>query len=238
MQECKTCAINKPKKDFHTTGKNKTLKKECKDCVNKKRREARKENPDKYRQQDQKSYTKHKDKVIAKSKIYYQNNKESILKHCKDSYDKEKVKIKNKNYYENNKEELLSKVHTYYEENKEKICAQKKEYRKSINGRLSIRNGRQNRRIKEKEAADGTITKESLKNLDKMQNSQCYYCKTTIDIQSPLTHLDHLTPLSKGGLHSITNVAWTCAACNLKKNNKTEEEFKCQLQLTMTDQTS
>lgn len=238
MQECKTCAINKPKKDFHTTGKNKTLKKECKDCVNKKRRESRKENPDKYRQQDQKSYTKHKDKVLTKSKIYYQDNKESILKHRKDSYDKEKTKMYNKNYYENNKEELLSKVHTYYEENKEKICVQKKEYRKSINGRLSIRNSRQNRRIKEKEAADGTINKESLKNLAEMQNSQCYYCKTTIDIQSPLTHLDHLTPLSKGGLHSITNVTWTCAACNLKKNNKTEEEFKCQLQLTMTDQTS
>ena len=238
MQECKTCTISKPKEDFHTTGKNKTLKKECKDCVNKKRRAARKENPDKYRQQDQKRYPKRKDKLSTKSKIYYQNNKESILKKRKDSYDKEKTQIRNKEYYKNNKEKLLNKVHTYYEQNKEKICAKQKEYRKSINGKLNARNGKHNRRAKEKRATDGTITKEALKNLAKTQNNQCYYCKTTIDIESPLTHLDHLTPLSKGGLHSITNVAWACAECNLKKNNKTEEEFKCQLQLTMTDQTS
>jgi 5-methylcytosine-specific restriction endonuclease McrA len=33
-------------------------------------------------------------------------------------------------------------------------------------------------------------------------------------------HIDHIIPLSRGGRHSIGNLAPACAACNLKKGYK------------------
>ena len=45
----------------------------------------------------------------------------------------------------------------------------------------------------------------------------CYYCNCELDEKK---HLDHYIPLSKGGTHSIDNVVWSCASCNLKKGAK------------------
>lgn len=38
-------------------------------------------------------------------------------------------------------------------------------------------------------------------------------------------HLEHATPLSRGGTHSKDNVYYCCASCNFKKSTKTLEEF-------------
>lgn len=48
---------------------------------------------------------------------------------------------------------------------------------------------------------------------------QCYYCS------GPFEHLDHMTPTSKGGAHSVRNIVPSCATCNLTKADRTSEEF-------------
>lgn len=55
------------------------------------------------------------------------------------------------------------------------------------------------------------------------QNNKCWFCE--IDISTISFHQDHLTPLSKGGLHDFVNVVLTCPDCNMRKHDKTEEEF-------------
>lgn len=57
------------------------------------------------------------------------------------------------------------------------------------------------------------------------QDGQCYYCHCPIDLFNRTFHLEHCTPLSRGGKHCITNVVLSCPSCNLKKGSKTEEEF-------------
>ncbi len=37
--------------------------------------------------------------------------------------------------------------------------------------------------------------------------------------------MDHMVPLSRGGLHCWTNVCLACPPCNLSKHDKTAEEF-------------
>jgi len=62
-----------------------------------------------------------------------------------------------------------------------------------------------------------------------LQRDKCYYCG--VDISEKL-HLEHKTPLSRGGLHCWTNLCVSCPSCNLRKNNKTVEEFEEYLKTT------
>lgn len=66
----------------------------------------------------------------------------------------------------------------------------------------------------------GDITSDALLLLKEQQEHKCYHCKELLNYATPkAVHLDHLVPLSKGGLHELSNVAWSCANCNLKKSN-------------------
>lgn len=51
----------------------------------------------------------------------------------------------------------------------------------------------------------------------------CYYCGCTISAGE--SHLEHKKPISRGGKNNRSNLALSCAPCNLKKGNKTEQEY-------------
>lgn len=52
----------------------------------------------------------------------------------------------------------------------------------------------------------------------------CYYCETLLD-NNGRGHMEHMTPLARGGAHVIGNICFACSRCNLKKGTKTSEEF-------------
>ena len=54
----------------------------------------------------------------------------------------------------------------------------------------------------------------------KRDNGICFYCGV-----HGATHVDHLTPISRGGTDSSTNLAACCKRCNLRKGEKTADEF-------------
>ena len=51
-------------------------------------------------------------------------------------------------------------------------------------------------------------------------NYTCYYCGLP-----QATHVDHITPLSKGGLDEFNNLISACQNCNLSKGTKSVKEF-------------
>jgi len=70
--------------------------------------------------------------------------------------------------------------------------------------------------------AEGSYTPGELRELLEKQGSGCYYCG--IDLEE--RHLEHKTPLCRGGTNHIDNLAWSCPKCNLKKGQRTEKEFR------------
>lgn len=50
---------------------------------------------------------------------------------------------------------------------------------------------------------------------DDNRNTICSHCGTT----KGTFHVDHIVPLSKGGLDSIINLQYLCDTCNAKKSN-------------------
>lgn len=65
------------------------------------------------------------------------------------------------------------------------------------------------------------LNKEEINILKNQQNNICLLCKNRI-LQNDETHIDHITPLSKGGKDEIRNMQIVHSHCNLKKGNKNE----------------
>ena len=51
-------------------------------------------------------------------------------------------------------------------------------------------------------------------------DDRCAYCG------DPATTMDHVVPLSRGGLHEPENVVPACKPCNFEKHNKMPEDFR------------
>ena len=62
----------------------------------------------------------------------------------------------------------------------------------------------------------GSVTNDEWLTLCGGCGNRCLSCGTT----GPLTP-DHVVPLSRGGIHSITNLQPLCLACNMRKHTKT-----------------
>jgi 5-methylcytosine-specific restriction endonuclease McrA len=73
-------------------------------------------------------------------------------------------------------------------------------------------------------AAPGTFTVEQLLAKYAFHGWRCYLCHIPITLKT--SHPDHRKPLSRGGSNWIANIAPACISCNLRKNNKTEAEFR------------
>ena len=76
-----------------------------------------------------------------------------------------------------------------------------------------------NRRARLK--VQGSHTADDVYAIFARQEGRCVYCDAwLID-----WHLDHRTPISRGGSNGPENLQITCPTCNLKKHNKTHEEY-------------
>lgn len=72
----------------------------------------------------------------------------------------------------------------------------------------------------------GSYTVEELHDLWHKQNGFCYYCGELLyKTLNSVYHIEHKIPISKGGSNDISNIALSCAECNFRKHDKTDEEF-------------
>jgi len=202
MKRCNKCGELKSLDQFHvktqnTDGYSHTCK-ECKSKIDKAYREA------------------NKDVLKQKTKEKYHNNKEVW-------------KARNKKRYDNATPEEVQRrkeVHRKYNQNMpEDVKKRKQEYNKkyfaSEAGKSVTIRSIHKRRAQKIASEDGTVTAQALEELKTTQEYKCNYCKVDLDFTAKgKVHLDHVIPLSKGGAHSITNVVWSCAKCNLLKSNK------------------
>ncbi len=79
------------------------------------------------------------------------------------------------------------------------------------------------RRRRAAAADDGTLAKDRVKRLF-ATTKRCHYCGERFTHANPAT-LDHATPLSRGGRHSIFNAVICCRKCNSSKRDRTYNEF-------------
>ncbi len=91
-------------------------------------------------------------------------------------------------------------------------------YRFSDRGRIARAAIQQNRRIRSNGARMNVDTVLELKS---EYGGICPYCNECI-IRG---HVDHIVPVSRGGLNDRSNLVWACQRCNVQKKDKTLLEF-------------
>lgn len=210
MKRCSSCKEEKLLDDFHTRKSSKDGKnyicKSCKSIV------------------DKEYHTKNRDKLLGRHREYYQKNKDSLI-----AYQHE--------YSTNNKDKIRSRKKEYYQKNKEYIKAHVKEYRHNNpelmkeRDRLKYENNKERyfeyarRRDALKRGASQTekIPSNIKDILKEQQNDLCGICDNVVE-ENQVSHIDHIIPLSRGGSHTMDNLQYAHAGCNLSKGNKLPEE--------------
>lgn len=78
-----------------------------------------------------------------------------------------------------------------------------------------------------KRNAKGSHTAEDITLQFKSQRGKCWHCGKKLDPDN--YHVDHLTPLSRGGSNAADNIVITCPFCNLSKHNRLPHEWNGRL---------
>lgn len=73
-----------------------------------------------------------------------------------------------------------------------------------------------------KRGASGSHTPKDVARIYAMQRGRCYWCDVAL---GPEWHVDHRMPLARGGGNGADNIVIACIPCNLRKHDKTPEEF-------------
>lgn len=93
----------------------------------------------------------------------------------------------------------------------------KRLYRKNRERYIQQANKRQ-RRVKDR----GMFTAEDIDALFEKQSAMCAYCECDI---SKAFEIDHVMPISLGGMNTADNLVLACRPCNRKKHNKHPDDW-------------
>lgn len=177
----------------------------------------------------------HKEEANSYRKEYVKVNKEKINKRMKKYLEKyykihkEELKKYKREYYNIHKEELLAKGKIYHQslkgrEVKRTAC---RKYEQSSRGRLFRKIRKAKRKLLTKDLTITIIQQVYEDNIKQYGTLTCYLCLQPIPFGQD--HLEHKTPLSRGGNNERGNLDVACQKCNWKKRCRTEIEYRTYL---------
>lgn len=195
-----------------------------------------------------KYYIQHKEEIKEKRRQWRKENPERVRLYWdnwekKNNWDAKKYR---KEYRIKNRDKIKQKDKEYYLVNKEKFIqrsiAKNRTMTKEERNRINLRRRERHRlnpdkrnifsRLRDAKIRGGgkNITKKQWLELLKKYKNRCAYCGDTIN---KLT-IDHDIPISRGGKNEIKNIVPACYKCNIRKRQLTGNEFLQFLYLSWT----
>ena len=165
-----------------------------------------------------------KDKIRVKYKAYRENNKDKLKAYRENNKDKlnannkayrennkDKIRVKHKAYRENNKDKLKAYSKAYRENNKDYFKAYSKAYKENNRDRMNAKNSeRKCRRL-------FATCKTSIK----VRREMIYLIASEISLETGIAHdVDHIIPISKGGINHEEFLMVTTHLYNCQKSAK------------------
>lgn len=208
-KKCKECENELPLSHYHFHANTRDkLQPKCKDCVKAYRAAY---------------YQKHQDRLKAYSVNFYAENSDHVKTYQKKYAAKntKKVKARSKRWREANRESLLVQKREYYETNKSVILPKLKLYSAAHPEYLKASTARRRSILRK---ASGSCSSKQMIAKCEYHGWQCYLCGTPVTMKT--LHMDHRTPIARGGSNWPANLAPACVPCNLSKSRKTEKEYR------------
>lgn len=135
----------------------------------------------------------------------------------RDGANREAVRTKNNQWYHTNAEVVTARIRAKRAADPEQARAKVRARYATPSGRAADQNTKAKRRAQKANAPVNDLTHAQWVEIQEAQGHRCYYCHKRR--KGKLTQ-DHLTPLSKGGSHTLHNVIAVCSSCNSKKGTK------------------
>lgn len=163
-----------------------------------------------------------KEHIKMKRDEYKSKNRERVKKWKRDDYlrSRDRYIYRAKKHYVEHCEAKKAYSRKYQQDNIVKVIKRIAEWERRNPEKKKAYS--ENRRA-QKKIGGGKISAQDIKTQYLIQGGLCYWCERPVNENY---HLDHLIPLSRGGLHSVNNIVISCPKCNVTKNNKTPEEFR------------
>lgn len=214
-KQCYKCKLIQTKDSFNKDKRSKDgLQQKCKSCE----KQYRILNKDRLLAYGNNYYLENKEAILISQKTYYQKNKDLIAEKTKIYASRQEVidrkRKYQKEYMEINKDKILESKRRLYHKHRAKEAERKKRYHQTEKGKMARKNSKHKRRAIEK---NGSVTSNQILQLQKNYKT-CYWCGESLSGKK--VHIDHYVPLSKGGLHTISNLVISCEKCNLSKSAK------------------
>lgn len=156
------------------------------------------------------SYIKHKAKHIARRQAYYVANRDHVQQYREEH--QASLSKAARAWSQKNIQKRRMATRRYYTSNPERSNKFTRDWQKRHPD--NVRAIRQRRRGRIHSAPLNDVTPEQLKALIRACRNRCVYCGKRL---KKLT-IDHITPLAKGGAHTLQNLVVACRPCNSKKH--------------------
>lgn len=173
--------------------------------------------------------------LSEKAAHYYQENKDEINVHIAKyrSANGERLKQAAKRYQLAHKDKYYQNLRRWEDNNRERSNAKRRRYyrnhseleryRRRKFGKLHPEKSQEYHGLRRARKQNNPHERLSYKKIWKRDKGICYLCGQSVEQGD--VHFDHVVPLSRGGSHTMDNVRVTHKTCNLRKNNKTVEEY-------------
>lgn len=150
----------------------------------------------------------------------------------------ERIRERQRQYSITNRDRILAKKRDYNKRiyNSPEYQAKRKAFAESHREQLNVNAQRwrqrnpekrrvvsKNNKIKRAKAVGSCSPQQWLDKLN-FFGWRCYLCG--IKLTSDALHMDHRKPITLGGSHWPANLAPACIPCNLRKNDKPEQEYR------------
>jgi 5-methylcytosine-specific restriction endonuclease McrA len=177
-------------------------------------------------------YAEHREEILAKKSVLSPEKAEEKRIYNAEYYvkNKEKEQIRKAIYRANHPEETRAYNITYRAENLESEQARQADWRDENRPRLKAYNKTYRlehpeetrakyarRRARKRNAPVSDFTAQQWIEMQAAYDHRCVYCDKRC--KGRLTQ-DHITPLSKGGSHTASNIVPACSLCNSRKGTK------------------
>lgn len=150
-----------------------------------------------------------------------ERNRDAVRERARQSrnQDPEPSRVRSRAWYQHNVTEQRRRSVEYRHKNLEERREYSRSYNKRNRPRLAVHAS--NRRAKKK-GNGGRHTVGDVEQIFKAQHGKCACCRTKLTTSR---HVDHITPLARGGTDDRRNLQILCAPCNQSKSARDPIEF-------------